>query len=109
MFGEMFLSLDHCLTSVCDLGSQWCSVHYLVFPKEVLKCLKVSPLNSCSTMGICRRFRVYAYEIINMLSKGVVPGVHKAVILSSFGVIRRLKVSSGIGRFATCLSDNYKR
>ena len=39
------------------------------------------------------RFCVCAYEYFSMVTEGVVHGVHKVVIRSSFGVIRRHKVS----------------
>ena len=44
-----------------------------------------------------------------MLTEGVVHGVHKVMTRASFGVTRRHKMSGGIGRFATCSSDNYRR
>ena len=55
------------------------------------------------SMGICRRFRACAYEFLTTVTKGVVHGVHKVMIWSSFCVIQRHKVTYGIGRFATVL------
>ena len=82
----MPLSLDHCLTSVCDLAGQWQIVHYLVRPTEVLTCLKLPPLNLV-------RFHACAYEFLTTAPEGVVHGVHRVVMRLSFGVIQRHKVS----------------
>ena len=57
------------------------------------------------TVSMRRRFRPCAYEFLTMVTKGVVHCVHKVVIQSSFGLIRRHKVSYGIGRFAMCPYD----
>ena len=45
------------------------------------------------TMSMCRRFRACTYELLTVVTEGVVHGVHKVVIQSSFGVTRRHKVS----------------
>ena len=50
-------------------------------------------------MGMLCRFRACAYEFLTSVTKGVVHGVHKVVIWSSFGVIGKQKVSQGIGHF----------
>ena len=43
-----------------------------------------------------RQFRACAYEMPTTVTKGVVHGVHKVVIQSSFGLIWQHKVSEGI-------------
>ena len=59
---------------------------------------KISSSDFC-TVGMRRRFCACVYEFLTTVNEGVVHGLHKVVIRSSFGVIRRRKVSSGIGRF----------
>ena len=54
------------------------------------------------TTSMSKRFCACAYEFIPVVTEGVIHGVHKVVIRSSFGIIRRHKVSKGIGCFATC-------
>ena len=49
-----------------------------------------------------RQFCACAYQFLNMVTEGVVQGVHKVVIRSSLGVIRRLKVSGGTWTFHHC-------
>ena len=86
MFGETSLSFDHCLTSVCKLANQWQTFHYLVHPTEVLKCLKFPP-------------QIWYHE--HKVTEGLVHGVHKVVIQSSFDVIWQHKAREVHGRFAT--------
>ena len=51
----------------------------------------------------------FVYEFLTTGTEGVVHGVHKVVIRSSFGVIWLRTVSEGIDRLATCFSDSYRR
>ena len=60
-------------------------------------------------MEVLACVNAYTYEFLTKVTAGVAHSVHKVVIWSSFGVIRRHKVSSGIGRFATCSSEGYQR
>ena len=46
-----------------------------------------------STVDMCRQFCTWAYEFLTTITTGVIHGVHKVVIRSSFGVIWRYKVS----------------
>ena len=57
-----------------------------------LKQLKVSA-SDFGTMSMYGQFRASVYEFMIMVTKGVVHGVHKVVIQSSFGVIYQHKVS----------------
>ena len=81
-FGEMSLSLDHCLMSIDDLVSQWRTVHYY----RSFRLLKMSA-SDFSTVGMCRRFHACVYEFLTTVTEGVVHSVHKVVAQSSFGVI----------------------
>ena len=56
------------------------------------KLFKISA-SDFDTVSLCRRFRACAYEFLTTVTEGVVYGVHKVVIRSSFVVIRRHKVS----------------
>ena len=53
------------------------------------------------TVDMHRRFCVSAFEFLTMVTEGVVHGVHKVVIWSSFSVIQQ--------RFATCSYKRYRR
>ena len=44
------------------------------------------------TVSMFRRFRAYAYDFLIAVTEGVVHGVHKVVMRSSFGVIWRVEV-----------------
>ena len=59
------------------------------------------------TMGMHRQFHTCACEFLTIVTKGVVRGVYKVVIRSSFSVTRLHKVSGGIGRFA--MSHSFRR
>ena len=63
-----------------------------------LKIFEVST-SDFGTVSMCIRFRAYVYKFLSMVTEGVVHGVHKVVIWSSFGVIWRHKVRAGISRF----------
>ena len=45
------------------------------------------------TMSMHRQFCACAYECLTTVTEGVVHGVHKIVVRSSFGVIRQYKES----------------
>ena len=82
----MFLSLDHRLTSVDDLGSHWRTGLYLVSPTK-------SPAFDFGTVSMCRRLCASVYVFLPMFTNGVVHGVHKVVIPLSFDEIQQYKVS----------------
>ena len=77
--------------SVCDLDSQWSTVPILTH----LGSFEMYEIftSDFGTVGMCRRFHACAYEFLTTVTEGVVHGVHKVVIRSSFGVIRQHKVS----------------
>ena len=56
------------------------------------KLFKISTFDF-STVSIHRRFCVCAYKFLTTVTEGVVHGVYKVVIWSSFSVIRQHKVS----------------
>ena len=56
------------------------------------KLFKISA-SDFDTVSMCRRLSACAYEFLTKVAKGVVHGVHKVVIPSSFSLIRRHKVS----------------
>ena len=76
--------------SVDNLASQWQTVHYLAGPTQLLKFLEVSASDFGSMR---RRFFTYANEFLTMVTEGVVHGVHRVLIRSSFGVKLQHKVS----------------
>ena len=65
---------------------------------ESFRLFKIST-SDFGTVGIGRRFGVCAYKFLTTVTEGVLHGVCKVVIRSSFGVIWRHKVSQGIGHF----------
>ena len=71
--------------SLWELVYQWQTIHYLACPTEVL--------DSLEFLLMWRRFCACVYEFLTTITEGLVHSVHKLVIRSSFGVIRRHNLS----------------
>ena len=76
-FAETSMSLDRCLMSVCE------SVVNSPLPCEPHACFQKFQISAPD----------FTHEFLTMVTKGVVYGVHKDVIWSSFGVIWRQNMS----------------
>ena len=85
--------------SVDHLASQLTTLPLPCESYRIFRLLKISA-SDFGTVGMRGQFRAYMNEFLATVTEGVVHGVHKVVIWSSFGVIRRYKVSQGIGCFS---------
>ena len=77
-----------------QVGMQPCdtvagNIHYLAHPMEVLKYLKLPPLNMYGNLGMHRRMPACTDEFLATATEGVVHGVYKVVTQSSVGVTER--------------------
>ena len=69
------------------------NIFFLPFDgKKVLSGLHDVRLQTSESVGMRRRFQTCAYQFLTTVTEGVVCGVHKVVIRTSFGVISRHKV-----------------
>ena len=89
MFGEISLSLDHCLTSVDE------SVVNHPLPCESYQSFKIFEFSTSDfgTVSMRRQLCTSACEFLSTVTEGVVHGVHKVAIQSFFGVIWQNKVN----------------